>query len=407
MEINTPKGFRDFHPWEERIRKEMLEKIEKTFIKYGFSPLSTPAVEFLNVLTKKSGKEIEEQIFKIEGEEVGLRFDLTVPLARYVGGNLNLYKPFKRYVIAKVWRNEEPQKARYREFIQADVDIVGVKEQTAEVELLFLAKDALESLGFSLKNARFLLNNRKFLEEFAKHFEVNSGFFFRSIDKLDKIGEKGVLNLLEKEYGEKARKILGELKKGKNNEEKLKIIKEFSEEAYEELSFILNYFKKAEINLSLVRGLDYYTGSIIEVKLSEEIGSVVGGGRYDNLIGLYGKEEPSVGLSLGFERLFYLKMKEIKTKKYNEANVYVCFVGENFSYALEVAQVLRRKGIATDINYSKRSLRKQLDYANNMGYKYVIIVGDKEREEKSVVLKDLEKREERRIKEEELSSIKL
>ncbi len=400
--METPTGFRDFKPEEQKLRNEMLKTIEEKFKLYGYSSIDTPAVEFLETLTKKSGEEVKEQIFEIEGEEIGLRFDLTVPLARFVASQLNLYKPFKRYAIAKVWRNEEPQKARYREFIQADVDIIGVKEQTAEVELLFLAEDVLQSLGFSLENAEFLINNRKFLSSFASHYEVDSSFFFRTIDKLDKIGEKGVVELLKREYGEKAERIMKELSRGKSNKEKLNFIKEFSNEAYEELSFITKNFKRAKIELNLVRGLDYYTGSIFEVKLSKEIGSVVGGGRYDNLTSMYGKEDYAVGLSLGFERLFYLKLKEKKPEKYNYADVYIAFIGDNFSYALSIAQRLRKNKIAVDLNYSKRSLRKQLDYANNMRYRYVIIIGDREKEAGEVMLKDMEKKEEKKLKKEEI-----
>ncbi len=400
--MKTPTGFRDFPPEQQKLRNQMLKKIEEKFQLYGYSSIDTPAVEFLEVLTAKSGEEVKEQLFRIEGEDIALRFDLTVPLARFVASQLNLYKPFKRYAIAKVWRNEEPQKARYREFIQADVDIVGVKEQTAEVELLLLAEDVLQSLGFSLEKAEFLINNRKFLSSFADYYEVNSSFFFRSIDKLDKIGEKGVLDLLKKEYGEKAEKIMKELISGKNNREKLEFIKGFSEEAYDELSFITKNFEKAKLELTLVRGLDYYTGSIFEVKLSKEIGSVVGGGRYDNLTSIYGKQDYAVGLSLGFERLFYLKLKEEKPEKYNNTNVYIAFIGENFNYALSIAQFLRKKGIAVDINYSKRSLRKQLDYANNMKYKYVIIVGDREREENKAVLRNMDTKEEKKLSKEEL-----
>ena len=403
--METPTGFKDFKPDEQKLRNDMLKIIEDKFKLYGYSSIDTPAVEFLEVLTKKSGEEVKEQVFKIEGEEIGLRFDLTVPLARFVASQLNLYKPFKRYAIAKVWRNEEPQKGRYREFIQADVDIVGVKEQTAEVELLFLAEDVLLSLGFLLEKAEFLINNRKFLSSFASYYEVDSSFFFRSIDKLDKIGEEGVVDLLRQEYGEKAEKLMRELSKGKSNEEKLEFIREFSNEAFEEISFITKNFKRAKIELNLVRGLDYYTGSIFEVKLSNEIGSVVGGGRYDNLSSIYGKEDYAVGLSFGFERLFYLKLKKEKIRKYNHANTYIAFIGENFSYALNIAQELRKSNIAVDLNYSKRSLRKQLDYANNMGYRFVIIVGDREREDNKAILKDMEKKEEKNVNKEELVKI--
>ncbi|MGC9005310.1 MAG: ATP phosphoribosyltransferase regulatory subunit, partial [Candidatus Micrarchaeia archaeon] len=204
--METPTGMRDFAPKEMLIRKWVVEKIEEKFKLYGFRPLDTPAMEFLDVLTAKSGEEIERQIFRIKDENIGLIFDLTVPLARFVASNLELPKPFKRYAIAKVWRNEEAQKGRYREFMQADVDIVGTKSMRAEGELLNLTYDVLKELGFELKNAKFLLNNRKILNGLAESWGIKEAVrddVFRSLDKMDKIGEKGVAQELEAKVGRK------------------------------------------------------------------------------------------------------------------------------------------------------------------------------------------------------------
>ena len=388
--MKTPTGMRDFSRGETVLRESMVKTIKEVYERYGFLPIDTPAMEFLDVLTAKSGEEIKEQIFIIKGEDIGLRFDLTVPLARYVAGKLDLPKPFKRYAIAKVWRNEEAQKGRYREFIQADADIIGVKEPTAEVELLYMAKEALTKLGFDVRKENFLINDRRFLFAYAEAMNAKEPFFFRTIDKIDKIGKEGVLKLLKKRYNN-AEKIIDELS---NAKDPLKFIKEYSDEAYEALAFITSRFG-GRIDLTLVRGLDYYTGPIFEVKLSDKIGSVAGGGRYDELLSIYGQGDYAVGISLGFERLYYLLSKKAEGKQ--TIDFYIAFIGDNFDYAFEVAQALRKKGYRVDMNYSKRSLSKQLEYASNMGFKKVIIVGDKEREKNVVTLRDMESGEQKEM----------
>jgi histidyl-tRNA synthetase len=393
--METPTGMRDFSPKEMLIRKWVVERIEEKFRVYGFRPLDTPAMEFLNVLTAKSGEEIEKQIFRIRDEEIGLRFDLTVPLARFVANNLDLPKPFKRYAIAKVWRNEEAQKGRYREFMQADADIVGTKSMRAEGELLNLAYDVLKELGFDLSEARFLLNNRKILNGLAESWGISGerrDDVFRSLDKMDKIGEKGVRGELEAKVGEeKTEEIMKSLKVDGGNKEKLEFAKEYSEEGAVELEEILSYFPKAEVDLFLVRGLAYYTGPIFEVKLSEEIGSVAAGGRYDGLIGLYGEGEYATGISFGIERLIYLIEKERRLNgKETPTKVFVANVRPEFyPYALEVAAEFRKAGICTEVDLNERNLRKQLEYANALSIPYVAVVGEKEKSTNKITLRNM------------------
>lgn len=398
--METPAGMRDFTPKEMVVRKWVVEKIEEKLKLYGFRPLDTPAMEFLDVLTAKSGEEIEKQIFRIKGENIGLVFDLTVPLARFVASNLELPKPFKRYAIAKVWRNEEAQKGRYREFIQADADIVGTRSMRAEGELLNLTYDTLNGLGFDVKKAKFLLNNRKILNGLAESCGIKEEVkddVFRSLDKIDKIEESKVISELEVKVGrKKAEEIIKSLKVDGGNREKLEFAKKYSKEGAEELEEILRYFPMAEVDLFLVRGLAYYTGPIFEVRLSEEIGSVAGGGRYDRLIGLYGQQEYATGISFGIERLVYLiNKKEKEDIAETPTKIFVVNVKPEFySYALEVANEIRKAGVCAEVDLNERNLRKQLEYANALRIPYVAVVGGREKKEGKITLRNMKTGEE-------------
>jgi histidyl-tRNA synthetase len=386
----TPTGIRDFTVEESMQREGMMDILRAVFRKYGFYPAETGTMEFFSALTKKSGEAMKQEIFKVEGEDIGLRFDLTVPLARYAASNLSLYKPFKRYAIERVWRNEEPQKGRHREFVQADCDIIGVKEQSAEVELLALAIDSLKALGFDVSKARFWLNSRKILEGMASKWKVDRDSALRMIDKYDKIGKQGVLSELSKAFGkEKAEEIASDVFVEGSNKELLNYLSRFSEEGAKELEYILGRFKNADIKPYLVRGLGYYTGPIYELKLSDEIGTVCGGGRYDGLLGMYGQPDSAVGISFGFERLYYLMEKAQPPSAKTYARAYVAWVKDMEKEAFEVASALREKGINADMNYSKRSLSAQLDYANKMGIPFLVIIGPKEHAEGKVVLRDM------------------
>ena len=396
MELNTPAGFRDYLPEEQELRKKLLSIMERKFLLYGYESIDTPAVEFLDILKKKSGQEIEEQIFKIEGEDIALRFDHTVPLARFVASNKALYRPFKRYVIGKVWRNEEPQRGRYREFIQADVDIVGSSSLNAELELLELAKDIFEEIGF--EDVVFYINDREFLSAFADANRIEEkARFFRAIDKWDKIGEQGVKKELEAfmEKG-KVSSLLSSLK-----QITLEGVKEYSLSSYERLSYILNFFDRAVFKPTLVRGLDYYTSTIFEAVRKGDNLSIGGGGRYDNLISLYGNVDiPAVGFSFGFERIYsIINSSPSLVKRFRDAKkvVYVAYLKGMFEKAFSISKTLRKQSIAVDMNYEEKSLKAQLSYANNKNYKLVIIVAPKEMEEKKVVVRNMETKEEKKL----------
>ncbi len=379
--MDTPTGFRDYWPKDAKFRNAFKRYLEELFSRYGFEPMEESTMEFLSTLTAKSGDAIKEEIFQIKGEEIGLRFDLTVGLARALANELNVYKPFKRYSIDKVWRNEEPQRGRYREFIQADVDIIGVKEVTAEVELLTMAKEILSYVGMPYT---LLLNNRKFLEAFAEKegFADKKQEVFRIMDKFDKIGRDEVLRLLEG-IGinvEPISKLLS-----LEGKDALLFIKEYSDEAYDELAFILEYVPDAVIAPYLIRGFDYYTGPIFEFKNKEGL-TIIGGGRYDTLLGLYGKEDYAVGMGVGFDRILaFIEKKEIRN-----THIYVVSFKGKWNLAFDVAQRLRKEGVAVDLNYSDRSLRKQMEYASHKGYKFVVFAGEQEIKEGNIKIKNME-----------------
>lgn len=409
MNFQTPRGTRDFLPEEMISRQEVFSTVRKVYEKYGFYPLETPAFEELGVLAAKCGDEVEKQIFRLEGTSQGLRFDLTVPLARVVASNSTLQKPFKRYALGPVWRREEPQKGRFREFWQADVDVVGSSSMRSEAELIAAAIEALTELGFKGFDVR--LNNRKLLNAFVTKAgipEETRLTVFRSLDKLAKQGEDAVRKELE-EKGIEGAKIdvllaFGEIA-GKNEEKLKKAKKEVEgnlegEDGVKELEAILKFLglydaakdAKVIVDFSLVRGLDYYTGPIFEISIPDGgVGSVAGGGRYDGLIGLYSAQPlPATGISLGIERIIeVMKAKGMLKQRKTNCKVFVAPVKPEFyDYALKVLGELRREGINAEADLMERSLRKQLDYVNAMGIPFVAIVGEREEQAGTVMLRD-------------------
>lgn len=387
--METPKGMRDFLPEQMIKREEALDKIRGTFREYGFRPLETPAIEKMDVLERKCGEEIKGQIFRVE-DDLGLRFDLTVPLARVVTSG-TFQRPFKRYAIGRAWRKEEPQKGRLREFWQADIDIIGTKGMEAEAELLSCASECLRRIGF--KQFRIRVNNRKILSGLMNTLRIkDETALFRIIDKLDKRGESFVREELEKILKkEQVDEIFSFMLSRGRDEEKLSLASKYDKEGADELRDLLVYGKdyglSLDIDFSLVRGLDYYTGPVFEISISKEIGSVAGGGRYDSLLSLYGQGDCATGISLGIERLMALMEKG---EKQTLTTAYVAPIKEEFySYGVEVVKELRDKGIRAEIDLNKRNLRKQLDYANALSIPFVLIVGEKEKKEKKVTLRDM------------------
>ncbi|MCX6768221.1 MAG: HisS family protein, partial [Candidatus Micrarchaeota archaeon] len=275
---------------------------------------------------------------------------------------------------------------RYREFWQADVDIVGCASMRAEGELLEVASLALHRLGF--KGFEILLNNRKILNSVLDAAKIKEkGKAMRILDKADKVGEKEAERMMREEFGEKGEEILKMLPTRGTNEEKLASVEQCSEEGVKELREILSYFPDAVIDLRMVRGLGYYSGPIYEIKAPGLSGSIAAGGRYDGLLSIYGKAEPATGISLGVERIALLLSEKQEKKTYTK--IFIASLPEAYSYALSVARKLREGGIETETDIMGRALGKQLDYANSQGIPFVAVVGKKEMEEKKITLKDM------------------
>jgi histidyl-tRNA synthetase len=387
----TPKGMRDIGPEDMLLREEVIEKIRSVFRGYGYRPLETPAMEYLDTLRAKAGSEVDKQIFVIEGGEYGLRFDLTVPLARYAS-TTDAPKPFKRYAIDVVWRKEEPQRGRFREFYQADADIVGSSSMRCEAELLSIARDVCRSFGFD--KPKIMLNNRKILDGIAAKLGIDGDDkkeMFRVLDKLDKIGEAEVERILREFLGNKTDELLKIIRAKGDNKKKLELATEFSEEGAKEIEAILSLCDfDVEFDLFLVRGLGYYTGPVYEVKLSEDIGTVIAGGRYDSLLGVYGQQSPAVGISVGIERLTTLISERSKERRKTETRLMVAAVKPEYHLeSVRVAESFRKAGINCESDLNERNLRKQFDYANALGIPYVAVLGEKEISEKKVTLKDM------------------
>lgn len=395
----TPKGMRDIPPADMMVREETMDRIREIFRSYGYRPLDTPAMEYLKTLQAKAGEEVSKQIFVIDGGEYGLRFDLTVPLARFASAT-DEPKPFKRYAIDNVWRREEPQRGRFREFYQADADIVGSSSMRCEAELLTLARDVCGAFGF--EKPRIMLNNRKILDGIAKKIGVSDGQkadVFRVLDKLDKIGEDEVEKLLREILGNKTDEFLSIIRAGGGNEKRLELAMKYSKDGAEELRQILELCGfEIEVDLFLVRGLGYYTGPVFEVKLSDDIGTVLAGGRYDNLLGVYGQDAPAVGISVGIERLITLLLERGKASRKTNTTVFVAAVKPEFyPNALEISRKLREAGISCETDLNERNLRKQFDNVNALSIPYVIVLGQKEVESGQLTLRDMSSGKEEKL----------
>ncbi len=406
--IRPPRGFRDFPPDIMLLRKELISRLENVFQRYGFDPIDTPILEYWEILAGKYGEEAENRLiwrFKDpwSEREYALRYDLTVPLARFVATHRNIVMPFKRYHIAPVWRHEEPQKGRYREFYQCDADIVGSPYPEADAEIVNLAIDSLKTLGFG-SGYTIRLNDRRLLRGI---FEEELGLsnvvpVYRAIDKLDKIGIDGVRRELEKlglAQGT-VEKILDIISiSGEPDDILDEISKKYSNNSnvsaaiahLREMSSLIIESDKIKIDMSLVRGLDYYTGPILEIVLDKpRIGSVAGGGRYDNLIGLFiGESIPATGVSIGLERIIdaglELGIYNLDRKTVTEVQVIV-MKRDFFQYAWKVTDLLRRGGIRTRIDVGRANERKQRKKAQRLSIPVLAFIGGKEVESSTVTL---------------------
>lgn len=415
MKFQPPKGTRDFLPVEMITRQKVLEIIRNTFENYGFQPLETPAIESWELLSAKGagGTEILKETYNFEdlGERrIGLRYDLTVPLARVVASNPSLQLPFKRYQIEKVWRYGDVTKGRFREFLQADIDTIGSDSVVADAEVIACAISTFIALGF--ENFVVRLNNRKILNALVKYVKVESekiNAVLTAVDKLDKIGVKGVereltelkltkdseKNILDfiqvqaspEQALNKADKLLGALPEGKQGISELKELVGYLRK--------MNVEPKFKVDFSLARGLDYYTGPIFEVFAEEGIGSIAGGGRYDKMIGLFsGKDTPATGISLGIERIIeVMKDRKMIKQAKSKTKVFVAAVNDEVrDDVLSIVQKLRQGGVSVDFDLKNRNLTRQLEYADVMSIPFVVIVGKKELEKNVVILRDMAKK---------------
>ncbi len=412
---------RDFLPERMLLRQWVIGELRTVFESFGFEPLDTPAVEYAETLKGKYGEEADKLIYEFEDRgdrRVGLRYDLTVPLARVAATYPDLPKPFKRYQIAPVWRAERPQKGRYREFWQCDVDTVGSTSPLADAELVMVVTSVLDRLGFANYTVR--INNRKILGALAEGLGVRGEAalaLFRSLDKLDKIGAAGVrAELVQRGLSEATADRLFELVEtsGSNEETLAGLRRRFQDapraiEGVAELEAIAAALgasgvgaDRYRIDLSMIRGLDYYTGPIFETVVDEpKIGSISGGGRYDNLIGMFGRDLPATGVSLGFERVVDV-MEELGLAPEHLARtvtqVLVTVFGPDTEAAsLGIAAELRRAGVRTEVALTGDRIGKQLQYASRRRIPTVVIVGPDEVSRGVALVKDMATGEQRTV----------
>lgn len=426
---SLPRGTRDFGPEISAKRSFIIDRIKQNFLKYGFSQIETPAMENLSVLTGKYGDEGDQLLYKVlnSGDflsktsaedysagskeltskiaEKGLRYDLTVPFARYVVMNQNeISFPFKRFQIQPVWRADRPQKGRYREFYQCDADIIGSKGIWNEIELTLLFTDVFNDLG--LEDYVIKVNHREILFLLADYVGLKEKAipFCAEIDKLDKIGEAKVQeNLCEIGANQtKLEEVIGLL----HLSEPVEIISKLQEldegnKGVQEMDNLLkslgdlNKQVKVELDLSLARGLSYYTGTIYEVKpTSVKMGSICGGGRYDDLTGVFGlKGISGIGISFGLDRIYDV-MEELNlfpeniTKKLDILIVH--FSEENLTHGQQIVIKLREHGVKADLYPEQAKIRKQFDYADKIQTPYTLIIGDNEMEKGEYMLKDMQ-----------------
>ncbi len=415
VEPRTLPGFMELLPNDQIKFNSLVDKIRKSYEKFGFLPLDTPIIEMADVLLAKAGGETEKQIYRFnKGEtDLALRFDLTVPLAKYVCEyNNDISFPFKRYQIGKVYRGERPQKGRYREFYQCDIDIIGDGELSIvnDAEMPSVIYTTIKEFGFD--NFTIRINNRKLLNGlFAElSLEEQSVEIMRIIDKLEKIGRENVVKCLQdlNVADEKIEKILNFIEIDGETDEKLQELENlnFTNELFlqglTELKEVVKYVRlfgvpdtNFKVDLTIARGLDYYTGTVYETFLDDyrELGSICSGGRYDNLAEFYtDKKMPGVGVSIGLTRLFS-KLSELnilKEKDESISKVLVVSMTDDISRALEVATKIREEEINTDVYLENKKIKAKFKYADKLKIPYVAVIGEEEEKNGTVSLKNME-----------------
>ncbi len=410
----TLPGFMELLPNEQVMFNQMKEKIRTSYEKFGFLPLDTPVLELSEVLLAKAGGETEKQIYRFtKGDtDLSMRFDLTVPLAKYVSANYGMLQfPFRRYQIGKVYRGERPQKGRFREFYQADIDIIGDGELSLlnDAEIPSIIYTTFKELGFD--NFTIRINNRKLLNGFFDYLKLSdiSMDIMRCIDKLEKIGADNVKSeLLNIGISENAiDQILNFISISGTNNEKIKALEDLNisntmfEKGLSEIKEVVKNIisfgvpeNNFMIDLTIARGLDYYTGTVYETFLNDykQIGSVCSGGRYDNLAEYYtDKPLPGVGISIGLTRLFYKlnELNSVKVDKESISDVLVVSMSEDISPCLPIATAFRNAGINTEIYMNDKKLKTKFKYADKLKIPYIAILGEDEIKNNTISLKNL------------------
>lgn len=408
-------GMMELLPQDQIQFNKIMDTIKEVYESFGFFPLDTPVIEYSNVLLAKAGGETEKQIYRFtKGDnDLSLRFDLTVPLARYVAQRYNeLIFPFKRYQIGKVYRGERPQKGRYREFYQCDIDVIGNEtlSMVYDAEIPAVIYNVFKKLDFGKFTIR--INNRKVLNGFFDSLKLNdnSTDILRIIDKIEKIGSDSVIKELEELNidSEKITQIMNFIKIKGSNEEIITSLKEMNLQnelfstGINELEQTINYIKDFnipqeyyQIDLTIARGLDYYTGTVYETILDEHpsLGSICSGGKYENLTGYYTDQNlPGIGISIGLTRL-YSKLKEANLIPNINNNLIECLVvpmdKQCLKYAIKVATTLRENKIVTDVYYQEKNMKQKMKFADRQNIPFVIIIGEEEMNNQILTIKNM------------------
>ena len=428
----TLSGFLELPPKEQMKMERMMSVLRDTYSLYGFTPLDTPIIESAEVLLAKGGGETEKQIYRFQkGEsDLALRFDLTVPLAKYVAGHYgDLSFPFRRYQIGKVYRGERAQRGRFREFYQADIDVIGDGKLDIlnEAEIPAIIYDTFTRLG--LKKFKIRVNNRKLLNGFyaMNGMSEKAGEIMRTVDKLDKIGPQKVKQLLIDEVKmlpDKSENVLDFMAICGTNAEVVARLEMYRgmdgtfDQGLDELIVVTKYLKdfgvpeeNFAIDLTIARGLDYYTGTVYETEMTEhpEIGSVCSGGRYDNLAEYYtDRQLPGVGISIGLTRLFYvlgeqgLLSDEIVTAP---CDALVLPMTEELGFAVSAATALRRAGVRTQLYAEKKKFKAKMSYADRIGVPFAVFIGEDEVKEGLLSVKDMQTGEQVKLSPDEAAKL--
>ena len=424
VQPRTLSGFMELLPRQQQLMESIMSTLRETYSLYGFTPLDTPVIEASEVLLAKGGGETEKQIYRFtKGDsDLSLRFDLTVPLAKYVALHYSeLAFPFRRFQIGKVYRGERAQRGRFREFYQADIDIIGdgKLDIANEAEIPAIIYQTFSKLG--LKRFQIRVNNRKILNGFYAMLGLadKAGDIMRTVDKLPKIGEEKVSALLTGELGispEAAGEILKFIAIKGGNQQVLEALEgyrgrsELFDTGLDELGTVVKYLsafgvpeENFAVDLTIARGLDYYTGTVYETFMTEhpEIGSICSGGRYDNLAEYYtDKLLPGVGISIGLTRLFYVLNEQnmlSQEKNTAPADVLVLPMTEDLSPAIALATGLRNKGVRVQLYTEQKKFKAKMNYADKVGVPYVVFLGEDEVKEGVVACKDMKTGEQTKL----------